>query len=74
MESLFVLIPLAIVFCTAGLIAYFWAVNHHQFDDLDSAAHSILFDEDHGSNIDPAIAASIDSRSNEPAHQKSPHD
>jgi cbb3-type cytochrome oxidase maturation protein len=53
MESLFVLIPLAILFCAAALVAYFWAINHHQFDDLDSAAHSILFDEDHRSDIDP---------------------
>lgn len=52
MESLFVLIPLAIVLCACGLRALFWAIDHRQFDDLDSAARSILFDETHGSDID----------------------
>jgi cbb3-type cytochrome oxidase maturation protein len=52
MESLFFLIPLAIILCGFGLRALFWAIDHHQFDDLDSAAHSILFDEEHSSDID----------------------
>ena len=53
MESLFVLIPLAILFFAAALVAYFWAINNQKIEDIDSAAHSILFDEDHRSNIDP---------------------
>lgn len=61
MESLFFLIPLAIILCGCGLYALFWAIDHHQFDDLDSAAHSILFDEEHGSNIDvPAATTELD--------------
>lgn len=61
MESLFFLIPLAIILCACGLFALFWAIDHHQFDDLDSAAHSILFDEEHGSNLDaPAAGTELD--------------
>ncbi len=46
MEALFFLIPLALIFCVLIIKAFFWAVSHHQFENLDSAAHSILFDED----------------------------
>jgi len=51
MESLFVLIPLAIILAGCALRALFWAIDHHQFEDLDSAAHSILFDEKHDSDV-----------------------
>jgi cbb3-type cytochrome oxidase maturation protein len=46
MEALFFLIPLALIFCALTIKAFFWAVSHRQFDNLDSAARSILFDED----------------------------
>ena len=46
MEALFFLIPLALIFCVLIVKAFFWAVSHRQFENLDSAAHSILFDED----------------------------
>ena len=29
-----------------GLIAFLWALKSGQFDDLDGAAHRILFDDD----------------------------
>lgn len=46
MEALFFLIPLALIFCVLTVKAFFWAVSHRQFENLDSAAHSILFDDD----------------------------
>jgi cbb3-type cytochrome oxidase maturation protein len=46
MEALFFLIPLALLFCVVTVKAFFWAVAHRQFDNLDSAAHSILFDDE----------------------------
>lgn len=51
MEALFFLIPLALIFCVLIIKAFFWAVRHRQFDNLDSAAHSILFDEDERTGI-----------------------
>ena len=45
MEAIFFLIPLALIFCVLTIKAFFWAVSHRQFENLDSAAHSILFDE-----------------------------
>lgn len=46
MESLFILIPLALFFCGVAIAAFFWAVDRHQFDDLDNAGQQILFDDD----------------------------
>lgn len=46
MESLFFLIPLAVLFSALGVGAFFWAVNNRQFDDLDNAARRILFDDE----------------------------
>jgi len=46
MEALFLLIPLALIFCLIAVKAFFWAVGNRQFDNLDSAAQSILFDDE----------------------------
>jgi cbb3-type cytochrome oxidase maturation protein len=45
MESLFLLVPLALLFSALSVKAFFWAVSHRQFDDLDNAGSSILFDD-----------------------------
>jgi len=46
MSILFVLVPLGLVLLAIAVWAFFWAVDHDQFDELDRAAHSILFDDD----------------------------
>lgn len=46
MNVIFVLIPLALGLLTGAVWAFFWAVRHGQFDDLDSPATRILFDDD----------------------------
>ena len=46
MDSLLILIPIALLFTIAAISAYLWAVNTGQYDDLDRAASDILFDED----------------------------
>lgn len=46
MESLFILIPVAMVFCGLAVWAYLWAIDSGQYDDLDKEAHRILFDDD----------------------------
>ena len=45
MESLYILIPIAIVFVAIAVAVFFWAVRTGQFDDLDAEAQRILFDE-----------------------------
>ncbi len=45
-ESLYLLIPVALVFVAIAIKVFFWAVNNGQYDDLDTEAHRILFDDD----------------------------
>lgn len=45
MSTIYVLIPIAILFVLIGLAIFFWAVRSRQFDDLDKEGFSILFDE-----------------------------
>lgn len=45
MNSLFVLIPMALLLLGVAIWAFVWAVDHAQFDDLDDEAERILFDE-----------------------------
>ncbi len=46
MEVILLLIPIALIFVGVALWLFFWAVDNGQFDDLDSPAHRILFDDD----------------------------
>ncbi|MBD1575603.1 MULTISPECIES: cbb3-type cytochrome oxidase assembly protein CcoS [Vibrio] len=46
MESLYILIPIAIVFVCIAVAIFIWAVKSDQFDDLDRQGHNILFDDD----------------------------
>lgn len=46
MNIIFVLIPLTLALLALAVWAFFWAVRHEQFDDLDSPATRILFDDD----------------------------
>jgi len=45
MNILFVLIPLGLALLGIAIWGFIWAVNNDQFEDLDQAAHSILFDD-----------------------------
>ncbi len=46
MESLVILMPLALIIVALAVRIFFWAVNNGQYDDLEGPAHSILFDDD----------------------------
>ena len=46
MNTVGVLIPIALFLGLAGLAAFFWAVRSGQYDDIDGAALRILNDED----------------------------
>lgn len=46
MSVLLYLIPIALTLGVAGLAAFFWAIRHDQFEDLDGAAWRILRDDD----------------------------
>jgi cbb3-type cytochrome oxidase maturation protein len=49
MSSLLYLIPVALFLGGLGLAAFIWSLRSGQYDDLEGAAHRILFDdEDNG--------------------------
>lgn len=45
MASLYLLIPVSLIFCALAVWLYFWAVNSGQYDDLEGEADRILFEE-----------------------------
>ena len=46
MNILLWLIPAALLLGLLGLLGFLWALKSGQFEDLDGAAHRILFDDD----------------------------
>jgi len=50
MDSLYVLIPIAMVFVVVAVAIFFWAVRSDQFDDLERQGMNILLDDDDTSN------------------------
>ena len=46
MKIIYFLIFLSFVVMFLSAYFFFWAVNNDQYDDLDSPAHHILFDDE----------------------------
>lgn len=46
MSAIYILIPIAVALVGFAIWLFFWAVDNGQYDDLDSPAHSILFDDE----------------------------
>lgn len=55
MSVIVYLIPIALTLGLLGLLAFFWALRHQQFDDPEGDANRILFDED-PADCRPSIA------------------
>lgn len=45
MDIIFVLIPIGLILLMVAIWAFRWALKSGQYDDLDSPAHRILFDD-----------------------------
>ena len=45
MVSLYLLIPIAIIFTVVASVLYFWSAKSGQYDDLDNDGQRILFDD-----------------------------
>lgn len=63
MSGLLYLIPIALGLGLLGLVAFLWALRSGQFDDLDGAAHRILFEDD--AVLPPRREASPNSQNND---------
>jgi len=46
MDSLLVLVPVALLLGLGALAAFLWALRHGQFEDPEGSAARILFDDD----------------------------
>lgn len=46
MDSLYLLIPIALLFCAIAIKLLLWAIDSGQYDDLDKESWRILADED----------------------------
>ncbi len=46
MTSLYILIPIAIIFVIIAVAIFLWAVKSDQYDDLERQGSNILFEED----------------------------
>lgn len=66
MDSLLILIPIALLFTIVAVGAYLWAVNSGQYDDLDRAASDILFDEEPQEGDDKAQEPAADAPEDQP--------
>lgn len=62
MAALYVMIPVAVIVVGLAIWLYFWAVNNGQYDDLDSPAHSILFDDEDPAHKEGIQQAEVDSQ------------
>ena len=46
MDSLYLLIPIALLFCAIAIKLLLWAIDNGQYDDLDKESWKILADDD----------------------------
>lgn len=46
MTSLYLLIPVSLIFCALAIAIFFWAVNSGQYEDLDGEGERLLFSDD----------------------------
>jgi cbb3-type cytochrome oxidase maturation protein len=57
MESLYFLVPCALLFIGLAIKVLFWAINSGQYDNLDTEAHRILFDNEQNTNANQVDTA-----------------
>nr|WP_314875715.1 cbb3-type cytochrome oxidase assembly protein CcoS [uncultured Pseudomonas sp.] len=67
MPALYIMIPAALLIVGVAIYIFFWAVDSGQYDDLDSPAHSILFDDQ-----DPGHQAAVKHDDSKPADEDTP--
>jgi cbb3-type cytochrome oxidase maturation protein len=62
METIFVLLPLALLIAAISVGFFIWAARTGQFDDLETPAVRILFDDEEPRGSRPALDAAASSR------------
>ena len=62
METIFVLLPLALLIASVAVGFFIWAALSGQFDDLDTPAVRMLFDDDAPAGVAPSPTPSASTR------------
>jgi cbb3-type cytochrome oxidase maturation protein len=65
-DSLYLLIPIALLFCAIAIKLLLWAINNGQYDDLDKEAWRILADDDPPPPASPETGESPQQEGKEP--------
>jgi cbb3-type cytochrome oxidase maturation protein len=65
-DSLYLLIPIALLFCVVAIKLLLWAIGSGQYDDLDKEAWRILAEDE------PAIPSPVEREDVAPAAGKKP--
>ncbi|MFK7975360.1 MAG: cbb3-type cytochrome oxidase assembly protein CcoS [Halioglobus sp.] len=69
MDSLYLLIPIALIFCVIAIRLLLWAISSGQYDDLDKEGSRILMDDSlddsFNKNLDQHTEQKTPSRSND---------
>ena len=66
MDSLYLLIPIALLFCVIAIKLLLWAINNGQYDDLDKEAWRILADDDAAPQTKPPPSSKETATGEEP--------
>ncbi|MBA6412566.1 cbb3-type cytochrome oxidase assembly protein CcoS [Parahaliea sp. F7430] len=59
MASLYLLIPIALIFCIIAIRLLLWAIGNGQYDDLDKEAWRVLLDEEPATKKPSSLEQSI---------------
>lgn len=54
MDSLYLLIPIALLFCAIAIKLLLWAIDNGQYEDLDKESWRILADDETPATADDA--------------------
>lgn len=66
METIFVLLPLALLIAAVAVGFFIWAATTGQFDDLSTPALRILFDDDEPGHAPPIGTNPASTRRSDP--------
>ena len=69
--SLYLIVPVALLFCALAVAAWLWATRSGQFDDLDREARRILQDEP---VVRPPAAGAGDNNCHNDSNKQEPRD
>lgn len=53
MSVLFVMVPVALTLAALAVTGFIWASRDGQFDDVETPAHRMLFDDDPSGSAEP---------------------